>query len=486
MNRNKKNHHKNADRISITLKEAKKLIDGMNDGEAIEAKTENGHDFNLVYIRTLIDTERLNEAIIDPLKRCSRDKIEDCIVNVKATKITTTKEAEEHLMQGYVLLENVSSHDWFAVELKTPLGRDIQPSMTETVIFGPKDSFTEKIEDNISLIRKRLPITALKAEKFTIGNLSKTTVVLMYIEGLTNPRWVNEARKKIEMIDYDQFLDASQVAFFMEDHRTTPFPQYLETDRPDACAYSLGEGKIVVLVDNTPFGFFAPITLFHLFQSPEDYFMRWTTASFFRALRVFSFFLSITLIPIYVALTSHDYEMIPMQIMFVLLESRSKLPFTPFWEAFLMLLVLEIIKEASLRMPTKTGQTLGVIGGIVVGEAAVQAGFASQVLIVLVGISAIASFLVPNYSLTKSHTLIQFFLLVFSNFLGIFGVILGLVVILAHLNGLASLTQPYLAPVAPFHWKDWKDLFIRAPLPSIKTRPEYLEPLIKWKYKQRR
>jgi hypothetical protein len=151
-----------------------------------------------------------------------------------------------------------------------------------------------------------------------------------------------------------------------------------------------------------------------------------------------------------------------------------------------MLITLEIIREASLRMPTKSGQTLGVIGGIVIGQATVEAGFVSKVLIVVVGISAIASFLVPNYLMTKSTTLIQFAFLILSSFLGVLGIVFGMIGLLAHLNALTSLKQPYFAPVAPFYGKDWIDLFIRGPLHWMKTRPEHLRPLQKWRYNRRR
>jgi hypothetical protein len=209
-------------------------------------------------------------------------------------------------------------------------------------------------------------------------------------------------------------------------------------------------------------------------------------ASLLRCLRYLCFLISITLIPLYVALTTYHYQIIPIPILFVILESRSKMPFSPFWEAFLMIFTLEIIKEASLRMPTKTSQTLGVIGGIVIGQAAVEAGFASKVLIVLIGISAVASFLVPNYLMTKSSLVLQLLFLVCSALLGFPGIVLGLIAVLAHLNSLTSLKQPYLAPLTPFYWKDWADMFIRGPLPTMKIRPEYLHPLQKWRTQKRR
>ncbi len=472
--------------LKISIESLKKALVQMDDAEFVELNISENQQVVLIYIRTLIDQERLNESIVKPLSNCSKQSIQECYVHSTINAISTLNEAKTQLFTGSVVLFESSSNHWFSIPLKNPLGRAIEPSDTETILLGAKDSFSEQLEQNITLIRKRLPTHELKTEKFTVGSLSETNVVLLYIEGLTNPEFVSIAKKKILEIDYDLFFESSQVAAFIEENPNSIFPQFQHTDRPDVVAYSLGVGKITILVDNTPFALVAPITMFHLFQSPEDYINRWVVASFLRIIRYVSFILSITLIPFYVALTTHHYQMIPLQTLFVLVESRSKLPFTPFWEAFIMLIFIEIIKEASLRMPTKTGQTLGVIGGIVIGQAAVDAGLASKVLIVMVGISTIASFLVPNYLVTKANSLIQFILLVCSSFLGIIGIVLAMIIILAHLNGLSSLRQPYLSPVAPFYGKDWLDLFIRGPLVKMKERPEHLKPLKKERYQTRR
>ncbi|WP_203248974.1 spore germination protein [Sporosarcina beigongshangi] len=484
-NENKPVSQSNAE-SELSVEALKKALVQMDDAEFVEINISENQNVDLIYVRTLIDQERLNESIVKPLYNCSKQSIQECIVHSTINSISTFKEAKKQLFKGSVLLFDSSSNLWFAIPLENPLGRAIEPSDTETILLGAKDSFSEQLEQNITLIRRRLPTPDLKTEKFTVGSLSETNVVLLYIEGLTNPEFVSTAKKKISEINYDLFSDSSQVAEFMEEHQDSIFPQFQQTDRPDVVAYSLGLGKITILVDNTPFALVAPITIFHLFQSPEDYINRWVVASFLRIIRYVSFILSITLVPFYVALTTHHYQMIPLQTLFILVESRSKLPFTPFWEAFIMLIFIEIIKEASLRMPTKTGQTLGVIGGIVIGQAAVEAGLASKVLIVMVGISTIGSFLFPNYLVTKANSLIQFIFLVFSSFLGIVGIVLAMIIVLAHLNGLSSLKQPYLSPVAPFYGKDWLDLFIRGPLVKMKERPEHLKPLKMKRYQTRR
>ncbi|MCM3243195.1 MULTISPECIES: spore germination protein [Cytobacillus] len=471
---------------NLSLGLLKEILANLEDAEIVERQKPEGQCFTFIYIRTLIDQERMNEALFEPLLHCTNESIQDCISTSKAEEIFTLGEAEKQLLAGSVIIFDSLKKQWWSVLLTNNLGRSIETSDTETILYGAKDSFSEQLDTNITLIRRRLPVTELKSEKLKVGSLSETTVVLMYMEGVTNPEFVAIAKEKINKIDFDLFFDSSQIAAFMEDHQNSIFPQFQQTDRPDVCAYSLGIGKLIILVDNTPFVLIGPVTFFHLFQSPEDYINRWPVASFLRLIRYISFILSITLIPLYVALTTHHYQMLPLQILFVLVESRSKLPFTPFWEALLMLIILEIIKEASLRMPTKSSQTLGVIGGIVIGQAAVEAGFASKVLIVLVGVSAIASFLVPNYLMTKANTMIQFVFLLLSSFLGVFGIVLGMIIILAHLNSLTSLRQPYFAPVAPLYWKDWIDLFIRGPLTKMKTRPDHLHPFQKWRYSKRR
>lgn len=470
-------------RDHLSIETLKDLISNMDDGELIEHRINRDRKVTIIYIRTLIDQERLNESIIQPIKNFSEEMIHTCLFTAKAAAVTGLDEAQKLLMQGHVLLHDTASN-WLAVPLENPLGRNVEQSESETILYGPKDSFTEQIDQNVTLLRRRLPLTELKTENFSAGYLTKVKVVMMYIEGIANPDIVDIARKKISKVNFDIILEQSELAAFMEDHIHSVFPQFQQTDRPDQCAYSLGLGKIVILVANTPFALVAPITFFNLFQTPEDYIHRWLVASFLRCIRYVSYVVSLLLIPLYVALTTYHYQVIPLQILFVLLESRSKLPFSPFWEGLLMLLVLEIIKEASLRMPDKTSTTLGTIAGIVIGQAAVEAGFVSKVLIVLVGVAAVASFLVPNYLLSKTNTLIQFGFLVLASLLGIPGIVFGLIFMLAHLNGLSSLKQPYLAPVAPLYWRDWMDFFIRAPITWMKKRPKHVHPLFKWRYNQ--
>jgi hypothetical protein len=439
----------------------------------------------LFYIRSLVDEEHLQSDIVLPVLHGSAGQTGRKIISDEIVEIGSLAQAEEQILQGAVLVFYENGRV-YAVKKSNNLGRSIDTSEQESIVYGPKDSLSEQIDKSLTLIRRRLPVPNLKSKTFKIGSLSKTSVILLYMEGIVNPEFVQIAEEKTKEIEFDGIFDSAHVSAFLEDHPLSVFPQYQQTDRPDVLAAALTSGKVVWLVDNTPFALIAPVTFFDLFQSPEDYINRWMVSSFLRGLRFAAFMIALFLTPSYVAITVHHYQMIPLAMLFVLMESRSKIPFTPFWEALLMLLTLEILKEASLRMPTKSGHTLGIVGGIVIGQAAVEAGIASNILIIFIAISAIASFLVPNYLMTNASKLIQFVFLILAAWLGMWGIGFGLIWLFIHLHGLTSLRQPYLAPLSPFFGSDWKDTVIRLPMIIMKTRPGFLKPLARFRVSKRR
>ncbi|HEY8528682.1 MAG TPA: spore germination protein [Paenibacillaceae bacterium] len=457
------------------LENLKRAFQNIHDAEFVEIENERLGKVTLLYIRSLIDIKQLQEFVIAPLQRESGTDLRDIVHAAHLTALDNSEQAETAAFKGAVIL-HAGGRLW-SVSLSSALNRAVEPSKQEAVIHGPQDSFTEQVENNLTLIRRRLAVSSLKSERFLVGGLSHTTVILLYIENLTNPELVRIAREKTAAVHSDAFFDSSHLSQFLEDHIHSVFPQFQQTDRPDAVAAALASGKVVWLVENTPFALIAPITFFDLFQSPEDYIHRWPVASFLRGMRFFAFLFAMVLTPFYVAITMHHYQMVPLDLLFVVLESRSEIPFNPFWEALFMMLVLEILKEASLRMPSKSGQTLGIVGGIVIGQAGVEANITSNLLIIHVAVTAIASFLIPNYLMTNSSKLIQFGLLGLAAWLGLWGITLGLILVLIHLNGLTSLKQPYFAPLTPFYGMDWKDTIVRLPLRWMPRRPAYLKPL---------
>lgn len=460
------------------------LFRDMHDAKAYELDS-GGRKIKLFYIRSLVDQKLVESDVVLPLLHAPDGHAGQKVISEDRVEVTSLQQAEELVLQGGILIFDERGNIC-AVNKRNQLSRAIESSEQESIVYGPKDSLNELIDKNLTLIRRRLPVASLKSKQWTVGSLSKTTVVLLYVEGIANPELVRIAEEKIDQIDFDIFLDSSNISALMEDHIYSVFPQFQQTDRPDVLAAALASGKLVWLVDNTPFALIAPITFFDLFQSPEDYVHRWMVGSFLRGLRFLAFVIALFLTPSYVAVTVHHYQMVPLQMLFLLMQSRSEIPYPPFWEALFMLLTLEILKEASLRMPSKSSQTLGIVGGIVIGQAAVEAGIASNVMVIVIAISAIASFLVPNYLMTNANKLLQFSLLALAAWLGMWGIGLGCIWLCIHLHGMTSLGQPYLQPLIPFYASDWKDTLIRSPLPKMRTRPAYLKPLQRMRISKRK
>lgn len=240
------------------------------------------------------------------------------------------------------------------------------PEVEQTVI-GAKEAFVESLENNLNLIRKRLPISELIIEEYIIGSISRTVVAVLYIEGITNTDNVSMVKERIENIDFDEITDSSYIGQLISDNKNSPFPQLLDTERPDRAAAVLAEGKIVIAVDGSPHVLITPTTFSEFFSSFEDYFLNWTIASFARILRAFSVIFSIQITSIYVATLTYHMELVPTDLLGTLVTSRQHIPLPPFYEALMLELVIELLREAGARLPTKVGQTIGIVGGLLLG-----------------------------------------------------------------------------------------------------------------------
>lgn len=478
-----KKNEKTEKQEGLSLINIKDRFQNFSDFQQRTLTTKLDQNYLLFFVQSLIDTENLNKLIILPLLHGKEKGVAQNIGSVELEQATSLEEAEQKILAGCVLIHDLNANQYWLAKLPSSLSRSIEASQQESILYGPNDSFTELVDQNITLLRRRLPLSQVKSELYTIGSLSKTRVMLLYLEGIIDPPLVASAREKIKHIDYDIFLNTSELASFLEENRNSVFPQTQISDRPDVTASALASGKVAILMNGTPFALIAPITFFELFQSPEDYIHRWPVATFLRFLRFLSFIIVLSLNASYVAISTYHYEMIPLQILVIITGSRSEIPLTPFWEAISMMLTLEILKEASLRMPTKAAQTLGIVGGIVIGTAAVQSGLTSNTMIVSVAISGIASFLIPNYLMTNSSKLLQYIFVGLAAMWGFFGIIIGFAWLCIHLNSLSSLNRSYTAPLSPWYSRDWKDILVRLPVQSMKTRPEYLKTVQHQRFK---
>jgi len=370
-------------------------------------------------------------------------------------------------MEGSRLALVVGSKGWES--------RAIEEPQTESTIRGPKDGFTEDIRTNSSLIRRRLIDPNLRLDSYLIGRRSKREVMVAYIDDIVSPELVSEVKRRLLTIEIDDIEGSGYIEQWITDSFLSPFPQIMNTERPDRFAASLLQGRIGLIVDGTPFQLIMPISISDAFKSPEDYYQHWLISSLIRLLRYISAFVATFLPGFYIALAEYHHGMIPSNIAFSIASAREGVPFPVFIEALLMESTLEILREAGVRLPKPIGQTIGIVGGLVIGEAAVSAGIVSPVMVIVVAVTAIASFTLPSYTFGIVTRILRFFIMVAASVFGLFGVILAFLVICIHLVNLKSFGVPYLAPISPLLPRDWKDLVLRAPVTLLRKRPQMMQ-----------
>lgn len=440
----------------------------------------SGASFQLIYIKNLVDEKMINESVLPYLLEGDFRKIEDvkAILPLPGVQfLTDEKEMLEKLYQGYVWLKmdhNGRKYCLFPVVKED--GRAISLPEVEFSVVGPKEAFVESIDQNLYLIRKRLPIKELVIEELNAGSLSNTKVAIVYIDGIANKENVNTVRQRIENIDYDIIVDSSFVIHLISDSVYSIFPQLLDTERPDRVVSSLAEGKISIIVDGSPHALIGPSTLVEFFGAFEDYFLNWMLASFFRLIRVFAVAYSILAAPIYVAIMTYHYELVPQDMLNALVTSRRIVPFPPILEALFLEITIELLREAGARLPTKVGQTIGIVGGIVIGTASVEAGLTSNVLLIIIALAALASFTTPVYKMGNTIRVLRFPFFISAQLWGLLGIVICFCFVLTHLIRVTSLGRPMLEPIYPPRIGDFKDSLIRLPIFFQVKRPFYLEP----------
>ncbi|HLR51724.1 MAG TPA: spore germination protein [Candidatus Avamphibacillus sp.] len=353
--------------------------------------------------------------------------------------------------------------------------RSIEEPVSETLIRGPRDGFVENIQTNMVHLRRHIRDPNLRFKQHYVGRRSKKLLVAAYVDGIINPAIVKEVNRRLETIDMDDAPESGYIEQWIEDSFLSPFPQTLVTERPDKVSTALMDGKLAIFLDGTPFVLIVPATLGNTLQSPEDYYERWTIGTLLRALRYLSAFIAIFLPALYIALVSYHPGLIPSKLAFSIAATREGVPFPPLLEALLMVVTMELLREAGARLPTTIGETIGIVGGLVIGDAAVQAGIVSPVMVIVVALNAIASFSIPEYGVAIAFRLLLFVFVFAAAVFGLFGIILAYIMLNIHIVNLKSVGVPYSAPFAPTFIEDWGDLVVRMPIPNLTRRPKYME-----------
>ena len=352
--------------------------------------------------------------------------------------------------------------------------RGVETPDNEAVIRGSKDAFTEVIRVNTALIRRRIKDTKLKMEPLNYGTRSRTDIALVYMEDIVQNGLIDQIKTRLDKYKIDAILDSGYIEQLIEDDWLSPFPQIQSTQRPDKAASAVLEGRVVILVDNSPFALIVPATFNSFFQASEDYYQRWAIMSFTRILRYIVSFFALALPGLYIALLNFHPTMIPTSLAVSLAAAREGIAFPTVVEIIMIELEFELLREAGVRLPSAIGHTIGIVGGLIVGEAAVSAKLISPMVVIIVAITAIASFAVPDYGLTTAFRLLKYFVIILSASLGLYGFIISLLLIMTHLVTLQSFDIPYLSPYVSGEinsYSDWKDALVRMPLFMQKERP---------------
>ncbi|RKN64873.1 spore germination protein [Paenibacillus ginsengarvi] len=433
----------------------------------------DGTDAFLAYLDGLTDKNSVQNTVLHNLMYERRDSGADIPATVGGAAIASFwQDIEYSILSGQSVLFIQGDTRAYLIDTKGWPQREISDPQLEASLKGAHQGFVETAGQNVALIRRYIANRELIVKQATIGERGKALVYLIYLRDVASEEVIAELESRMKAVSVDAVINTGELAELIEDHVYSPFPQFILTERPDSVASQILQGRIAVVVDRSPSVLVAPASFIAFFQSVDDYSTRWIVASFIRLLRYAAFFVALFLPALYVALISFNYEVIPMELFFSIAETRERVPFTPVVEALLMEITLEMMREAGIRLPSPVGQTVGIVGGIVIGQAAVQAGIVSNIMVIIVAATAIASFIIPSYDMGAAIRLLRFLMMLLAATFGIVGLVVGWMLLIAHLVRLTSLGVPYASPLAPFRFADIKDLFIRFPLWTMKTRPK--------------
>ncbi|MBP1915104.1 hypothetical protein J2Z23_002061 [Lederbergia galactosidilyticus] len=470
-------------KLPLTLDELEQSLQEVftNNSDLLFSRYQHyGKKFAVFYIPYIVESGKVEEFILSPLLKREMKWTNLTILNEiplgSGEMLTSLDEVLEKVVKGQVFIYIEGEKKVISYVLLNKEKRGLEKAETESLVLGPKIAFTESLVTNMNIIRWKIRSNDLELEELVVGKSIPADVRLVYMKSVANEEDVQTMRQRIQDLDVDFVEDSTVLKQYLEDNTVNLFPQFNITELPDRFAYDISQGKVGVLVENSPIGIIAPSTFFSFLESTEDRYMRWQGGSVFRILRFIAMFFAIIVTPTYVAIVTYQYGVIPTQLLISIGESRAAVPFPPLLEALLLEFLIEFLREAGVRLPTKVGQTMGIVGGIVIGQAAVEAGLTSNILIIVVAMSALASFTFPNYLFGTSVRIIRYPFIFLAGIFGIMGIMFGLCMLIIHLLRLTSLGRPYLVPLYPLRLKDFNKSLFRLPLQFESKRMEAYRP----------
>lgn len=436
---------------------------------------------NIIYNETLTDSDKLSNFVLRSLVNIEKnydgkeplyDTIKNNINNIKIKKIKNYDDICTYLNNGFVILLIENDYS-LALEVKRNLSRSIDKPITETTIRGPLDAFNENIETNIGLIKRRIKSNCLWNEDLEIGQYSKTKISILTVDGLAEKTIQEEIIKILKNIKIDRIIDSGTLKHLIQKETKSIFPTIMTTERPDKVCDALMKGKTVIIVDNSPFALIMPVFLNDYFLAEDDKDSKFINNSLTRILRYIAFFITIATPGMYIAITTFNQEMLPLELLTSFASQRSTVPFPAFFEALLMILSFEILRESDLRIPNISNSALSIVGALILGEAAVNAGIVSPIMIIVEAITAISALIITEPELANAIKWYRLFFMIGGTTIGMFGVFIVFIFLIVNLCSLNSFGKPYMIPFAPLS-EDIKNSFIKFPLKFRRKRDKFL------------
>ncbi|WP_370223169.1 spore germination protein [Cytobacillus sp.] len=445
------------------------FIDGLSDKELIDKHIMKS------LMQDFTDTQHYGSHEVN--EKFTVDYIKNHILSLSDIYTASIiKETVPQILKGSAVLLLDGSSKMLILGTAKGKTRNIEEPVSEQAVRGPREGFTENLSDNTALLRRNGGTEKLIFTKFIVGKRSKKDLIVAYIEDIANPSIVEEVKSRIREIDIDNVMESGYVEQLIEDNYISPFPQVQNTERPDRVNAALMEGRVAILLDGTPFALLVPVTFSMMLQASEDYYERWISGSLIRLLRFIAIFISLFGPALYISFVSFHQGLIPTKLAMSIIGTRDGVPFPSIIEALIMEVAIEILREAGLRLPKPIGPAIGIVGALIIGEAAVSAGIVSPIMVIVVAVTAISSFAIPEYSLGISLRYLRFACMFFAAVFGLYGVILFFLFISSHLVKLKSFGVPFISLAVPYRLSDWKDFIVRFPLKVLKERPSMFHP----------
>jgi len=465
------------------VKEIKTRVGTSNDYK-IKDICIDGKTLTLFYNEVLTDSSSIDNFVLKSLLNLDRNSFRKLDEHLPAINISKIKKNQiyDFVNNGFLI---IFYKKIYAVEVKAKLDRGINNIQSELSLSGPKDSFSENYNTNLGLIRRRIKSCDLKVMNLDIGVRSKTKVGILYIDDIVDKKIVKRIDEVLRRIDIDGIIDSSYLKITLEGQKSF-FPTIMMSERPDKSAMALLEGKVVILVDMSPYALILPSFFIDFFHTTDDYYQKSFNTTFIRIIRFFAFLIAIFTPACYIAVTTRNYDIVPLDLLLMLKAGRTFVPFPAYIEALFMIVCFEILKESDIRMSNTSGSSISILGGLILGDAAVSAGIVSPIMIIVVAISSIAGLVFSSIELVNALRLYKIILLLLGTLLGIYGVIIGTIYMIYKLLTLKVFGIPYLVPFIPFDKNEINDSFIKRE-ESVKKRNSFLtKNIVRGRYKWKR